>query len=320
MKKNRCGSGKRGSDLMDQFGIRVGLQKKESFEGWFVKIDDQENDLMISVIWGYSTHETTKHAFIQFTNSIEHQTSYIRYPIEELKWQKEPFILQIGKNQLSEKGMILDFEIGGIPVKGEFTFDDFTPIKTSFLKPNIMGWLTYFPNECNHSIISMHHRVSGNLKIGESNWMFKDAHGYLEKDWGTSFPKEYVWAHANGWADSSFVFSNATVPVLGKFAKGFFLVLQHEGKEYRFSSIEGAKMVNFEVTHDAFKAIVKKGKSIVTIEAKQNNPVALASPIKGEMSAHIKESLDGTIVIVMRQKGNEVIRLSSDRASIDVHY
>ena len=79
-------------------------------------------------------------------------------------------------------------------------------------------------------------------------------------------------------------------------------------------------MVNFEVTHDAFKAIVKKGKSIVTIEAKQNNPVALASPIKGEMSAHIKESLDGTIVIVMRQKGNEVIRLSSDRASIDVHY
>jgi len=306
--------------MMDQFGIMVGLKKKESFEGWFVKIDDQVNDLMISVIWGYSTHDATKHAFIQFTSSIDHQTSYIRYPMEELKWQVKPFVLQIGKNQLSEKGMILDFENNGVPVKGEFEFGEFNPIKTSFLKPNIMGWLTYFPNECNHSIISMHHHVNGNLKIGEANWTFKDAHGYLEKDWGTSFPKEYVWAHANGWADSSFVFSNATVPVLGKFAKGFFLVLQHQGKEYRFSSIEGARMLKFEVTHDAFKAKVKKGKYIVTIEAKQNNPVALASPIKGEMSEHIKESLDGTIEIVMKLEGKEIIRLSSNRASIDVHY
>ena len=305
---------------MDQFGIRVGLQKKESFEGWFVKIDDQVNDLMISVIWGYSTHDATKHAFIQFTSSIEHQTSYIRYPIEELKWQEKPFVLQIGKNQLSEKGMTLDLEKEGMSIKGDFTFGEFTPIKTSFLKPNIMGWLTYFPNECNHSIISMHHHVSGDLNIGEAKWSFQEAHGYLEKDWGISFPKEYVWAHANGWADSSFVFSNATVPVLGKFAKGFFLVLHHEGKEYRFSSIEGARMLNFEVTHDAFKAKVKKGKYLVTIEAKQNNPVALASPIKGEMSQHIKESLDGTIEIVMKLKGIEIIRLSSDRVSIDVHF
>lgn len=305
---------------MDQFGVMVGLKRKESFEGWFVKIDDQVNNLMISVIWGYTTHDATKHAFIQFTNSIAHETSYIRYPIDELKWQTKPFVLQIGKNQLSEKGMILDFENDGVLVNGRFSFGEFTPIKTSFLKPNIMGWLTYFPNECNHSITSMHHRVNGNLKIGESTWIFKEAHGYIEKDWGTSFPKEYVWAHANGWEDSSFVFSNATVPVLGKFAKGFFLVLQHKGKEYRFSSIEGARMLKFEVTHDAFKAKVKNGKFIVTIEAKQNNPVALASPIKGEMRAHIKESLDGTIEIVMKLKGNEIIRLSSDRASIDVHF
>lgn len=305
---------------MDQFGVMVGLKRKESFEGWFVKIDDQVNNLMISVIWGYTTHDATKHAFIQFTNSIAHETSYIRYPIDELKWQTKPFVLQIGKNQLSEKGMILDFENEGISIKGDFTFGEFTPIKTSFLKPNIMGWLTYLPNECNHSITSMHHRVNGNLKVGESTWVFKEAHGYIEKDWGTSFPKEYVWAHANGWEESSFVFSHATVPVLGKFAKGFFLVLQHEGKEYRFSSIEGSRMLKFEVTPDAFKAKIKKGKYIVTIEAKQNNPVALASPIKGEMRAHIKESLDGTIEIVMKLKGNEIIRLSSDRASIDVHF
>lgn len=305
---------------MKQFGIMVGLEKPESFEGWFSKIDDQENDLMLSVIWGYSTHKATKHAFIQFTNSLLHKTTYIRYPLEEMKWQKEPFVLQIGNNELSEKGMKLDFEIEGVPVQGDFLFGSLTPIRTSFLKPNIMGWLTHFPNECNHSIISMYHSVNGNLKIGKDSWDLWEADGYMEKDWGTSFPREYVWAHANGWDSSALVFSYATVPVLGRFAKGFFLVFHHEGYEYRFSSIEGARMMNFEVSKDAFKATVKKGKYVVKLKARQSNPVELASPSKGEMSQRIKESLDGNIEIIMMVKGKETLNLTSDRASIDVHW
>jgi len=307
-------------EMMKQFGIMVGLEKSESFEGWFSKIDDQENDLIISVIWGYSTHKATKHAFIQFTNSLRHETTYIRFPMEDLKWKKEPFVLQIGKNELSEKGMKLDFDIEGLPVKGDFAFGPFTPIRTSFLKPNIMGWLTHFPNECNHSIISMYHSVNGQLQIGEHSWVISEADGYIEKDWGTSFPREYVWAHANGWDSSALVFSYATVPVLGRFAKGFFLVLHHEGEEYRFSSIEGARMLNFEATTDSFIATVKKGKYTVTLTARQSNPVALASPEKGEMSQRIKESLDGTIEIIMMVKGDEAVNLKSDRASIDVHW
>lgn len=61
---------------MNQFGIMVGFNKPAAFEGWFSKIDDQENDLMLSVIWGYSTHATSKHAFLQFTHSLE-QKPYI---------------------------------------------------------------------------------------------------------------------------------------------------------------------------------------------------------------------------------------------------
>lgn len=305
---------------MKQFGIMVGLEKAESFEGWFSKIDDQENDLILSVIWGYSTHKATRHAFIQFTNSLRHETTYIRFPMEELNWEKDPFVLKIGNNELSEKGMKLDFDADGVPVKGDFTFGPFSPIRTSFLRPNIMGWLTHFPNECNHSIISMYHRVNGHLEIGEDSWSVSEADGYIEKDWGTSFPKEYVWAHANGWDTSAVVFSYATVPVLGRFAKGFFLVFHHEGQEFRFSSIEGARMLNFKVTEDAFTATVKKGKYRVTLKARQSNPVALASPSKGEMSQRIKESLDGTIEIIMMVKGEETVNLKSDRASIDVHW
>jgi hypothetical protein len=271
---------------MNQFGIMVGLGKDGAFEGWFCKIDDKKNGLMFSVIWGYTTHEKTRHAFIQFQDNLHSSTSYISYPIDELKWTADPFILQIGKNKLSQTAMVLDFEKSGIQIRGDFHFGEFTPIKKSFLKPNIMGWLTYFPNECNHSIISMDHKVDGHFRIGSQSWNISSADGYIEKDWGTGFPKEYVWVQANDWENSSFVFSYATVPILGKHAKGFFLVFYHEGTEYRFTSIEGYKIIDYHVTKDSFEATVKKGGYRLTLKAKQSNPLALVSPYQGEMSTY----------------------------------
>lgn len=72
---------------MKQFGIVMDLDKKNVFEGWFTKVDDVNNDLMISVIWGYSTFEGDEHSFIQFTNSLNHKTKYIRYDMNEIKYE-----------------------------------------------------------------------------------------------------------------------------------------------------------------------------------------------------------------------------------------
>lgn len=305
---------------MKQFGMMVGLNKRDAFEGWFCKIDDKENDLMFSIIWGYSTHEETRHAFIQFQESIRHKTIYKAYPIEAMKWVRNPFMLEIGRNKLSERGLVLDFEAEGTMVKADLRFGDFSPIRKSLLKPNIMGWLTYLPNECNHSIISMDHTVSGSISMGDHTWEIMDSAGYLEKDWGTSFPREYVWVQANDWKNSSLVFSYATVPILGRHAKGFFLVLHHEGQEYRLTSIEGSQLTGFKVSQDSFSASLKNKDIKVTLKARQANPVSLSSPVGGEMKSHIKESLDGTLELVLERKGGDGIPLFSERASIDVHF
>jgi hypothetical protein len=274
---------------------------------------------MLSVILGYTTHKDTKHAFIQFQDSIKHNTAYISYPIDELKWETNPFILKIGKNELSQMGIRLDFVMDGIPVRGDFQFSKFSPIKQSVFKPNIMGWLTYFPNECNHSIISMKHIVAGNLQIGNQSWIIRDAYGYIEKDWGTGFPAEYVWAQANDWEKSSVVFSYATVPMLGKYAKGFFFVLHHVGAEYRFTSIEGSRLTDFNVSKDSFTATIEKNDIRLMLKAKQSNPIALISPKHGEMKSYIKESLDGTLELTLEIKKQIAATLSSQRASIDIH-
>ncbi|NLW10840.1 MAG: hypothetical protein GX028_02345 [Clostridiaceae bacterium] len=305
---------------MKQFGIMVGLDKPAAFEGWFCKIDDRKNDIIISVIWGYSTNAKSRHAFIQFQDSIKHRTSYVRYSIDELSWTEDPFVLNIGKNQLSQSGMHLDIDTEEIVVQGEFSFSGFSQIKTSFLKPNIMGWLSFLPNECNHSITSMKHEASGNLQINDQSWKIESADAYMEKDWGRGFPSQYVWAQANDWVNSSFVFSYASVPMLGKFKKGFLMVLQHEGQEYRFTTIEGGRMIDFSADDDSFTAVIKKGRLKMSIHAKQTHPVPLASPDNGEMKAKIKESIDGDIEIVLQENGKKIIELKTQRASIDVHF
>ncbi|MCR3955344.1 MAG: hypothetical protein NUK57_03540, partial [Gudongella sp.] len=219
-----------------------------------------------------------------------------------------------------KRGIVLDFEAEGTRVKADLRFGDFTPIRKTLLKPNIMGWLTYFPNECNHSIISMNHTVSGSISIDERSLEIKDSTGYLEKDWGTSFPREYVWVQANDWDNSSVVFSYATVPILGRYARGFFLVLHHEGEEYRFSSIEGSRISGFSVSQDSFSAVIREKDMEITIKAKQSNPVELSSPERGEMKSHIKESLDGTLELLLKSKGADAISLYSKRATIDVNF
>ena len=46
--------------------------------------------------------------------------------------------------------------------------------------------------ECYHGIISMNHDILGSLKYNDEDISFNKGKGYMEKDWGHSFPKLYL--------------------------------------------------------------------------------------------------------------------------------
>ena len=68
--------------------------------------------------------------------------------------------------------------------------------------------------ECNHAILSMKHSVSGILMFNGKILNFDQGIGYIEKDWGTSFPSSYLWCQANDFftRTTSFFLSIATIP------------------------------------------------------------------------------------------------------------
>ena len=50
--------------------------------------------------------------------------------------------------------------------------------------------------ECNHAIISLRHHITGSLKVNNQKFQII-GDGYIEKDWGRSFPQDYLWLQSN---------------------------------------------------------------------------------------------------------------------------
>ena len=81
------------------------------------------------------------------------------------------------------------------------------------------GW--YFKN------ISMENTINGYININDEIIHFNNNKGYIEKDWGCSFPKSYIWGQGNNFkkTNSSFMFSIADIPLKLFTFKGFICVL-----------------------------------------------------------------------------------------------
>ena len=219
------------------------LKKKKYFEGWYYKLVSATEEHAIAIIPGIALYnETDRHAFIQVINGVQQVTAYHRFPLDAFSYSKDELNIAIDNNHFSETSIVLD-----IPeLQGEIKIENTTPLVTSFFSPGIMGWYSFVPGmQCYHGIVSLYHTLQGVTtgSLGEIYW--GNGIGYIEKDWGSSFPKCWIWTHCNHFKDStpaSLMASVAHIPWMGKYFPGFIVVLWIDGKEYRFATYNRSKM------------------------------------------------------------------------------
>lgn len=171
-------------------------KKKAYFEGWYFKnINHQKG---ISFIPGINIDDTESKAFIQIiTNNISY---FVNYDIKDFKFSYKPFGIRIGDNSFSDEGININIEAESQNLKicGNIKYSDSKNINTNIFAPNIMGPFTYVPfMEYNHAIISMQNTINGFININNEMMYFNNNKGYIEKDWGCSFPKSYIWCQGN---------------------------------------------------------------------------------------------------------------------------
>jgi len=291
------------------------------FEGWYFKQVSFDMKTIISIIPGISLDKRDPHCFIQLianrkpgeAETLENpalMTEYFRFPVEAFKYQDEPFSIQIGENYFSRESLFISLESKEIKIKGQINFGPFRGIKTTLLNPNIMGIFAYIPKmECNHGIVSMTHWLNGSLELNGETISFYQGKGYIEKDWGTSFPKSYLWLHSNNFErlDASFMCSVAHIPFLGGAFKGFICNLCLDGTEYRFATYNGSRLELQEFSSSRTRLILRRKGYSLKVQATMELGGLLKAPHLGAMSHQIKEGILGKVEITLENSQGDII-------------
>lgn len=299
-------------------------QKKNYFEGWYFKNVTASGQETYSIIPGVAFDKKKKgHAFIQVIHDGSTETLFIPFPLSDFHYDKNIFQISIGKNRFSAQEMWLDIDTLGLKIRAHLTYSGLHPLEpTSWRTNGTMGWFTYLPfMQCQHGMLSMQHRITGELIINSKRIDFTGGKGYTEKDWGRSMPDSWVWIQANHFTDSnlSFMISVAKIPYLGMHFTGFLCMVMHDDTIYKFTTFTHAKIRTLYSGNDTVHILIKDKARILEISARQCSAGVLKAPEQGSMKRDISESIDAEVRVRMHlRNGREVFDENTRRGGMEV--
>ncbi len=278
------------------------LKRKHYFEGWYFKHVTGQPYYVFSFIPGISLTDKDPHAFIQVMNGFTGNSQYIRYSVDDFKWDKRKLNLKVGNSVFTDNGITLDIKQDDIELTGQINYSKVIKYPKSLLSPGIMGWYSYVPfMECYHGIVSVSHDLSGSISTSGFVVDFKGGKGYIEKDWGTSFPEAWIWIQSNSFGTNniSFSFSIAKIPWLGSSFIGFIGFIFSDGKFHLFSTYNKSKVTELNILDNSIEILVRNNKYILSINVIKNSFGDLIAPVSGSMSRKLKESVDSVLHLEM---------------------
>lgn len=283
------------------------MKKTNFFEGWYFK--EQCEELTIAFIPEVSYDEDGKlSGSLQIV--LPDRSYYYTYqnPIN-MNLNRTMFIV-MEKNVFTDACIHIDIEEEDLMIKGDIYFD-----REKGRKFNVMGPLAVFPLPCKHGILSMEQRLSGTLEIDGKVYDFNGGKGYLETDFGKSFPRRYMWSQCN-WFDSTdcqIAVAAATIPLGPIPIMGTFACINYEGQRYKLATYKGAEVE--KIGEKGFK--ITQGPYIFEGRRQGGNAIELKSPEMGKMESATREYLVCNMEYRLRKRGVEIFYVRSSHGSYE---
>lgn len=290
------------------------------FEGWYYKLVDQSEQYAFAVIPGIAMDETgTRQGFIQVLDGKKRTAEYIPFDAAEFVPSPGKFELRIGRNYFSAKNIRLSLP----GISGELFFSGTVPWPSPWYSPGIMGPYSFAPfMECNHGVVSMDHEISGQLNVGAETILFDKGRGYIEKDWGRSFPSAYIWTQSNHFSEPgvSLFASVAKIPWIRNSFTGFIAGIWLHDRLIRFTTYNGTSLRQCRIDSGAVELIMGNKRHRIEINVSRDHTASLASPIQGFMNGRIEESMTSEVhVHLLDVRGGATIYQGTGRhAGLDV--
>ncbi len=241
------------------------------------------------------------HAFIQLLDGNKKESRYLRFPTDAFRAAPDRFLVTVGGSVFSDEAIAINLE----GVNGTVQFHNTVGWPRPWYSPGIMGPFSFIPfMECYHGIVSMDHRLSGSLEIDGERIVMDGGRGYIEKDWGSSFPSAYTWMQSNHFEEEgiSIKCSVARIPWLGSSFTGFICGLWLKDKLIRFTTYNRSRLLKCQIGIELVVIELENPSYRLKIEAHRDHPTTLASPIHGAMEGRIQETMQATIEINLQEK------------------
>ena len=300
------------------------LRKKGYFEGWYLKLIDSPGKTIFALIPGVSTGRSRNdaHAFIQLINAVTGKTEYFRFALEAFSADDRKFDVRIGSNHFWDGGMQVNLQNETTSLSGSLRFEQVEKYPTSLLHPGIMGPFSFIPwMECYHGVVNISHTIVGSLMYNGGALDMTGGEGYIEKDWGKSFPKSWIWMQANHFSTpkASFMFSLARIPWLGTTFTGLICFLRTDQGFFRFATYNGAKVRELVTEGNQIKATLKNPTHTLAFTATYTSGGILKAPKNGMMLRDIEESITAQVTVdLLDAQGNVLFHDASNRVGMEI--
>ncbi len=283
---------------------------KGYFEGWYYKFGDKNGENIGALIPGISFDQTGKlpHAFIQFIDDSGVLSHYSRYPIRDFSTSDKNSGIHVGQSFFSPTLISININEPRFNIRGTLRFKDISPWPVKLFSPGAMGWYAFVPAmECYHGVLSFDHSIEGGLVLNDKHIDYTGGRGYIEKDWGKSFPKYHIWIQTNHFEQpgSSLMVSIANVPWMGNAFDGFIIGFRHNNSLYRFTTYTGARITGIHYDKAKLVLAVKSKKYRLEIEAFYLKGAELLTPVLGDMRGRLSESLSASTHLKLLKLGKE---------------
>lgn len=298
------------------------------FEGWYFKLVDRTETRVYAVIPGVylGKNGADSHCFVQTLDGLTGRSTFHRFPLAQFSAAGDRFAVCIGPNRFSADEISLDIRTEERQMQGRLSFERLVPWPVGLASPGIMGPYAFAPfMECYHGVVSLDHEIQGQLIVDGSPADFSRGRGYIEKDWGKSFPRAWIWMQTNHFEQpgTCLTGSVATIPWLGSAFRGFIVGLWHGGVLYRFATYSGASIKRLQLTdthviwHLAGRALGSGGALYrLEINAVRSEGGLLHAPYSSGMLQRVTESLTAQVqvrLLALREGGEEVIFAETGR-------
>jgi hypothetical protein len=158
----------------------------------------------------------------------------------------------------------------------------------------------------------MNHTIQGSLNINNRAVDFTGGRGYMEKDWGRSFPSGYFWMQTNHFSEPgiSLKTSVARVPWMGLSFVGFIGGVWLHDRLIEFTTYNFSRLRKSYADDKKVEIVLENRKFRLEILAHREATTSLASPIAGFMDGRIDESMTSRLDVLLTDKKAKKVLLN----------